>query len=377
LAVRFFPALSASVLLGVAILSCDRPRFGVAEAQDASTRGGSVRDSVPSGPSFTVIYARNRQTIAARVAAASNSSPDDTARPLRDSAGADTTATDTAARPARMSFEDSVLAHWPEILPAEDGALFPKYRVVAYYGNPLSKRMGILGEIAPEKMLAKLEETAQEYADADPSTPVVPALELVAIVAQASPGKNGLYRMRMADTLIKKVIGWAESKRYIVILDIQTGLSNVAAELPSLLPYLAMPNVHLALDPEFSMKKSGKPPGKKIGSMDAAEINGAIETLDSLSRAHNLPPKFLLVHRFTRDMVSNSSNIKPTSRVQVVMDMDGFGAPWLKRGSWKAYIQKYPVQYTGLKLFYKNDKPLFKPEEVVGFKPSPLFVMYQ
>ncbi|HEV7705446.1 MAG TPA: hypothetical protein VGO46_14185, partial [Gemmatimonadaceae bacterium] len=33
------------------------------------------------------------------------------------------------------------------------GSLFPGCRVVAYYGNPMSKRMGILGEIKPDSML--------------------------------------------------------------------------------------------------------------------------------------------------------------------------------------------------------------------------------
>jgi hypothetical protein len=225
--------------------------------------------------------------------------------------------------------------------------------------------------------MARLERISQEYADADPETPVAPALELVAIVAQASPGTKGLYRMRMADTLIRRVIGWAESRKYLVILDIQAGFSTMDEELPYLLRYLEHPNVHLALDPEFSMRASGKKPGTVIGSIDAAEANRVIQIVDSLVREKNLPPKFMLIHRFTRNMVRNSSQIAATPRVQVVMDMDGFGGKRLKRDSWYAYIRQFPVQYTGIKLFYKNDKPLFQPFEIVRFRPAPLFVMYQ
>ena len=33
----------------------------------------------------------------------------------------------------------------------------PGRRIIAFYGNPLSKRMGILGEFASEDMLRKLD----------------------------------------------------------------------------------------------------------------------------------------------------------------------------------------------------------------------------
>ena len=41
----------------------------------------------------------------------------------------------------------------PEPLP---GSILPNKRIIAYYGNPMSKRMGILGEIAPEADLTRL-----------------------------------------------------------------------------------------------------------------------------------------------------------------------------------------------------------------------------
>ena len=102
---------------------------------------------------------------------------------------------------------------------------------MAYYGNPMSKRMGILGEIKPDSMLARLAKQAAAYAAVDSARPVLPALELIATVAQAGPGKSGLYRARMPDTLIERVMGWAEAHHYLVILDIQTGRSTVAAEM--------------------------------------------------------------------------------------------------------------------------------------------------
>jgi len=256
------------------------------------------------------------------------------------------------------------------------GSLFPGCRVVAYYGNPRSKRMGILGEIAPNEMLERLAQQAAAYQTADPSTHVVPALELIAIVAQADSGRDGLYRARMPDSLIERVATWAEEKGYILILDIQNGHSDMAREISSLVPFLKRPNVHLALDPEFAMPGK-KRPGTVIGTLDAREVNHAVDTLARLVEEHELPPKMLIVHRFTRPMLTNQEKIRLDPRVQVVIDMDGFGAPFLKRDSYRRYVFEHPVQFTGFKLFYKNDKPLLTPHEVLKLVPVPVFIMYQ
>jgi hypothetical protein len=256
------------------------------------------------------------------------------------------------------------------------GSLFPGCRVVAYYGNPMSKRMGILGELKPDSMLARLAKQAAEYAAVDSARPVLPALELIATVAQAGPGKSGLYRARMPDTLIARVMGWAEAHHYLVILDIQTGRSTMAAEMVPLMKYLARPYVHLALDPEFSIGTK-RVPGKVIGRIDAADVNAVSAVLATLVDSLKLPPKMLIVHRFTTPMLSNHEKIKLDPRVQIVIDMDGFGAPHLKYGSYKAYVHDRPVQFAGFKVFYKNDKPMLTPAQVLELDPVPLFVMYQ
>jgi len=256
------------------------------------------------------------------------------------------------------------------------GSLLPGCRIVAYYGNPMSRRMGILGEIQSDSMLARLAKQAAAYAAVDSSRPVLPALELIATVAQASPGRSGQYRARMPDTLIERVMTWAESHHYLVILDIQTGRSTMAAEMQPLMKYLARPYVHLALDPEFSIG-SKRIPGQVIGRIDASDVNAVSSALASLVDSLKLPPKMLIVHRFTRPMLSNHEKIRLDPRVQIVIDMDGFGAPHLKYGSYKAYVHDRPVQFAGFKVFYKNDKPMLTPEQVLQLDPVPLFIMYQ
>ncbi|MEO8194093.1 MAG: hypothetical protein ABI681_09580 [Gemmatimonadales bacterium] len=270
---------------------------------------------------------------------------------------------------------------WPVSGPPPlPGSILPEKRIVAYYGNPLSKRMGILGELPPNEMLARLDKEVAAWNKADPSTPVQPALHLIVVVAQGAPGRDGKYRLRMPDTLVEKVSSWAQQRNAILFLDIQVGKSTVQAEVPRLEQFLKRPNVHLGLDPEFSMK-SGDPPGRKIGTMSSEDVNWTINYLSKLVAANNIPPKVLVVHRFTRKMLTDAKGIRLDPRVQVVINMDGWGAPWLKFDSYRAYVQADPVQFTGFKLFYHNDtkkgEPLLTPGELLRVTPKPAYIQYQ
>jgi hypothetical protein len=300
-----------------------------------------------------------------------------------------------------LSAQDS--ARWPVKTPEPlAGSLLPDHRIVAYYGNPRSSRMGILGQLPREEMLQRLEQTAVEWAKADTSRKVMPALHLIAVVAQGRPGPGRKYRFRMSDSLIGEVASWAERRGWIIFLDIQTGHSTIAQELPELLGFLQRPYVHLALDPEFALGPGGVP-GRRIGTLDAADVNLAIRTLSDLVTRYHLPPKVLVVHRFNRRMLTRSSLIQLDPRVQVVVNMDGFGAPYHKMAAYRSYIVPYPVQYTGLKLFYKNDRVfrdrsrdrptdctevvdllvgcgrdgLMTPAQVLEIYPQPLYIQYQ
>jgi hypothetical protein len=270
---------------------------------------------------------------------------------------------------------------WPvktqEPLP---GSILPARRIVAFYGTPLSKRMGILGELPPDQMLARFDKEIAAWQKADPSHPVLPAFHLIAVVAQGAPGRDGKYRLRMTDSLINMVYDWAQKKNGLLFLDVQVGKSTVQEELPRLVPFLQRPNVMLGIDPEFSMK-FGDPPGSRVGTMSSADVNYAINLLSGLVKQYNLPPKILVVHRFTRSMLTKSKQIKLDPRVQVVIDMDGWGQPWLKYDSYRAYVEAEPVQFTGFKLFYHNDTkkgdPLLTPSEVLMLNPKPLYIQYQ
>lgn len=261
------------------------------------------------------------------------------------------------------------------------GAILPFKRIIAYYGNLYSKRMGVLGEYPPNEMLSRLDKEVKHWEKADPKTPVQPALHYIAVVAQGDGGKDGKYRFRMPDKQIDSVLKIAKKREAIVFLDIQVALSDIRTELPLLEKYLKLPHVHLGIDPEFSMKTGAKP-GTRIGTYDAADINYCSEFLAKLVKENNLPPKVFTVHRFTRKMVTNSQNIKLRPEVQIVMHMDGWGEPELKKGTYRHWIYPEPVQFTGFKLFYKNDlkkapNRMMTPEELLKLKPQPIYIQYQ
>lgn len=278
--------------------------------------------------------------------------------------------------------DGTTTGRWPvKTVYPNGGAILPFKRIIAYYGNLYSKHMGILGEYPKDEMLSRLDKELKKWNRADPTTPTIPALHYIVTTAQESPAWDGKYRLRMPASEIDKVIEMAKEDHALVFLDIQVAKSSLQAEIPLLENYLKMPQVHLGIDPEFSMKTGAKP-GKVVGTMDAADINYAAKYLALLVNKYHLPPKILVIHRFTRNMVTNYKKITPLHEVQIVMDMDGWGTKAKKINTYQTFIAEEPVQFTGFKLFYKNDiktasTSIMTPSEVLKLRPKPVYIQYQ
>jgi len=291
----------------------------------------------------------------------------------------DSLALDTASynQKIRTLLQNGSSSHWPVRSPYPlAGAILPFKRVVAYYGNLYSAGMGILGALPPKQMLQQLKQEVAAWQKADSTTQVLPALHYIAVTAQGSGGSSSKYRLRMPFQQIDKVLALADSIGAIVFLDIQVGHSSLQEEIPLLEKYLKMPNVHLGIDAEYSMK-NGKVPSTSIGTFDAADVNYAADELARIVKENKLPPKILVVHRFTDAMVTNSKKIITRPEVQIVMNMDGFGPPAKKINSYKQWIANQPVQFTGFKLFYKQDTKMMSPAEVLKLYPRPVYIQYQ
>ena len=339
---------------------------------------GSAAGTIPAQSSSDTAPPRKAGDSAKQAPAKSTR---DSAR--RKSTGDTSKGTSNAPAPRGLSPEarrDSIIdAMWPVKGPDPlPGSILPHTRVIAFYGNLLSTRMGVLGEYEPDEMLRRLDAEVAAWTAADPTTPAQPALHFIAVVAQASAGKDGKYRARMDSAVIERVATLAKRRNALVFLDLQVGLSTLREELPRLAGFLSRPNFHLGVDPEFSMKNGGLP-GKKIGTFDASDVNYASEFLADLVTKNRIPPKMLVVHRFTKAGLTNYKNIRLDPRVQVVIHMDGFGPPDLKRGTFRNYIKGEPVQFVGWKQFFKprNDNPRTTIAEILRLWPRPIYIQNQ
>ncbi|HEV7991404.1 MAG TPA: hypothetical protein VGP25_06235 [Gemmatimonadaceae bacterium] len=368
-------ALSIVALAGFTACATDAPR-AAANGGDVTTTpapAGSTADSAV--PAAAAPAANSTEPAALAPAPAGDST---SPRLVSGRKKMDETSFASAVRAGNRK-----LASWPAGPAPLPGALLPKNRIIAYYGNPHSKKMGVIGEYPEQQMLGMLDRTVASWKAADPKTPIIPAIHLVTVVAQGAPGSDGMWRRWEDSSMIERTYKWAKSRNGILFLDIQASHSTLQKELPRLLPWLARPDVHLGIDPEFYMhyEREGARPSSKIGMMMASDVNYVIQTLDKLVADKKIPPKILVVHRFTKKMVPDAENIHPTSRVQVVMHMDGWGPPWLKFDSYRDYVVEHPVQFTGFKLFYHNDTKkgdaLLTPRELLQLRPTLSYVQYQ
>ena len=249
-------------------------------------------------------------------------------------------------------------------------------RLVAYYGNPLSGYMGVLGETDPQTMMANLKKQTAAYSELDPERPAIPTIELIASTASREPGEFGLYINQLPTELIEQYAQLAEDNGALLLLDVQLGLATIEEEIEILRPFLERPYVHLAIDTEYSVEP-GQIPGVDLGNVDGTEIAPAIQTLDAIVRENNLPPKMLLVHQFETGIVTSKELIQPTENVEVVLHADGFGGPEAKLTKYNLLVRDEATQYGGFKLFYTQDAPLLSPQQVLQLDPAPAVVTYQ
>jgi hypothetical protein len=247
--------------------------------------------------------------------------------------------------------------------------------LVSWYGNPWSERMGILGRLEDKALADGLKKQAAAYA-AVTDKRVIPAYELVTIIGQPLPGRDGRYRRRESYEVIDRMLRAARAAGFKLILDVQTGHSTVLDELSYLSRYLEEPDVYLALDPEFSMGDGGVP-GQRIGMMRADDVNDAIDVLEYVQERYRLPRKVLLVHQFTMAMLPDKEKIWSSSAIDVVLVADGFGPPALKRHTYSMVLRQRALAFSGFKLFYLQDKDLLQPSQVLSLSPAPSVVIYQ
>jgi hypothetical protein len=249
--------------------------------------------------------------------------------------------------------------------------------ILAFYGKPDSRRMGILGEYPKEELAEILEGYAKLYGAQNGSEGVVPAFYL--IYGTCWPGGEIGY---LKDSVVLDYIDFARQRGWLVFVDHQIGKYPVADAMTKLLPWLKYPNVHIALDPEWRTES----PMKVIGGVSADEINAAEETMSDYMGAEGIPGvKMLIVHQFQGRMIAEREKVRADyDGVLLIHTADGFGPPALKRWSYSSNAKAANMPLKGFKLFFKTDiegagydDPLLLPAEVLALDPAPRLIIYQ
>lgn len=263
--------------------------------------------------------------------------------------------------------------------PAQGGHIpvLANNQILAFYGHPLSRRMGILGEYPKEELARLLKGYAKLYDDANGTTGVVPAFYL--IYGTCWPGGEIGY---LKESLVQSYIEFAAAQGMEVFVDHQIGKFPVEDAVRRLLPFLKYPNVHLALDPEWRTTA----PMQEIGSISAEEVNKAQAMISDYLQAQGIPGvRILVVHQFRSSMITGREKVRADfERVHLVHTADGFGAPALKRNSYALNATAVNMPLKGFKLFFRTtvpgagfDDPLLTPPEVLDLSPRPALIIYQ
>lgn len=252
--------------------------------------------------------------------------------------------------------------------------ILPTYRVVAFYGGPGGPGLGILGAGTPEQAAAAVEAQAAKYRGY--GRPVLPAMELIATVAQGGPGPDGLYSAPIPDSVIQAYLDAAHRHHMLLILDFQPGRGQFLPQVKAEAHFLADPSVSVGLDPEWKVGP-GEVPGDVIGSSGSGDIDAVGRYLSGIVRADRLPDKLLLIHQFRIAMLPDRSNITEQPGVEVVFHADGFGGQQEKIA---VYHQlQFPGRPFGIgfKLFVTRDTDMMTPAQAMALVPRPDVITYE
>ena len=248
--------------------------------------------------------------------------------------------------------------------------------ILAYYGHPNSRNMGILGRHTIEELDKMLTALAVEYETAGGRN-IKKAFYLIYGTVWPE-GEIGILK----DEILIRFIEYGLKNDILIFIDHQIGRYDPIDSLKRLLPWLRYPNVHLALDPEWRTAR----PMVDFGHITGEELNTAQKVMEDYIIENNLPgERMLVIHQFNSMMIRNRQAARTDfNRVRLIHCMDGIGHPNMKRDTFAFNAQAANMPIKGFKLFYNLgipgagfDSPLMTPKEVYELRPRPYVIMYQ
>jgi hypothetical protein len=262
-------------------------------------------------------------------------------------------------------------------LPGGGQVLFPGRRLVALYGHPGTPGLGVLGQQDLTASIARARQLAAAYQPLS-GVPVIPAFEIIATVAEASPGPDGSFSYQTPAAELLPWVRQATADGLYVVLDLQPGRASVLAQAERYQALLGLPDVGLAIDPEWKLQP-GQRPLRQIGHVDVSEVNAVVSWLAGLTARDRLPQKLLVLHQFKLTMINGEQRLDTSQDdLAVVVHMDGQGTPAVKQATWNAVTAAAPPGvYFGWKNFLVKDHPTLTPEQTMTKSPVPVMISYQ
>ena len=165
----------------------------------------------------------------------------------------------------------------------------------------------------------------------------------------------------------------------LLLLDIQPGRADFAAEVARLDRYLREPDVGLALDPEWHVGPD-EIPGEVIGSVDAATVNEISAQLAASSSAErDLPAEAL-----RRPPVHGGDDLRPRSRDRPARARHRDQRRRLRRPAEQdrqvraaAPDPPGPASFAASSSSYNEDLGLMSPAQVLELSPKPDLIVYE
>lgn len=262
-------------------------------------------------------------------------------------------------------------------LPGGGQDIVPMHRIVALYGRPGVPSLGALGAQGLSASIARAKQLAASYR-ALSKAPVVPAFEIIASVATAAPGPDGGYSNEAPVASLRPWVQAAAAAGMYVILDLQPGRDSFLAQAKMYQSLLRLPNVGLALDPEWKLRP-GQLPLHQIGSVSISDVNSVVNWLAELTAQYRLPQKLLVLHEFKiGEIIDQQSLDARQDDLAIVMDMDGQGTPAVKQQTWNATTAAAPPGVPfGWKNFFRTDQPMLSPSQTMAKTPQPVMISYE
>ncbi len=261
--------------------------------------------------------------------------------------------------------------------------------IVAYYGRPGIRAMGVLGKYSVKAIIPIIQAKANEYKKASGNQNIVPGFDIVYDMATIHPGGNKNYISTLSSQKLMPYIHAANKHGFVLFLDLQLGKKTPVQSIRSVLKYLKYNNVHIAIDPEFNVHGLGIRPGKIIGHITGNQVNQVQDAMSNYMKKHGIKEKkILIVHMFRHSMLTNKKDIKTYDNINLVFNLDGFGPAGLKVSIYNSiYTKRISNKVaSGFKLFFNQDKPyLMTPKQVLGIDPvsnnrikeAPKYINYQ